>query len=59
MSQDTLFSELAPERPRIVTTENSAEFLSLCDRQDRGELEIESVSVGDGKGQWVVAVRWK
>jgi hypothetical protein len=56
MSQDTLpFSELAPERPRVITTETGAEFLRLCDRQDRGELEILSVSRGVG-AQWTVEV---
>ena len=56
MSQDTLpFSELAPERPRLLTCDTSAEFLELCNRAERGELEILSVSRGVGAA-WIVEV---
>jgi hypothetical protein len=56
---DFVFSELAPERPRVVTTESHDEFMSLCARQDRGELVIESLSVGKTPATWIAVVRWK
>ena len=49
------FDDLARERPRLITTESHEEFMELCSRQDRGELEILSVIRGEG-ASWIVEV---
>ena len=53
------FRELAPERPREIVTETAEEFTDLMARAQRGELVIESLSVGKMPGEWIAVVRWK
>ena len=50
------FDQLSKVRPRKIVCENSAEFFDLCRRATRGDLDILSVSRGEGNGQWIVNV---
>jgi len=46
------------DHPREIVTENSEDFFALCERDRAGELVIESVQVGDSKGQWICRVKY-
>lgn len=46
-------------RPRQITTNSSAELFAVCDRETKGEIIIEAVSVGKGNGQWIFQVRYE
>ncbi len=48
----------APSRPLQITTNSSAEFEAVCDRQDKGELTIYAVEVGKANGQWIVEISY-
>ena len=48
-----------PQHPAWILTDSEAEFFALCDRQDRGELRIESIERGRANGQWICRVRYE
>ena len=52
------FDALSRDKPREIVTETSEEFFALCDRQDKGELFIESIEVGKTPAQWICSIRW-
>jgi len=51
--------DLDPLHPPRITTDSEAEFFALCERQDSGELRIESIERGRENGQWICRVRYE
>jgi hypothetical protein len=48
-----------PDQPSEIVTQTADEFLSVCQRADQGELEIQSLETIHGRNSWwKVRVRW-
>lgn len=58
LTQPELSFEASAPKPHQIVTQSGDEFLELCERADRGELVIESVSVGRTPAEWVATVRY-
>ena len=57
LTQSDLAIDPAP-KPREIVTDSPADFFRVCAQSDRGELVIESLSVGKLPGHYIFEVRW-